>query len=101
MPILLLLKSYWKPLSIVLAVLLVFNAGYQFRAMQDKATEAKEIKQEVKAGNEASTALETTTQAIQKQTDNLNQQLKVTYAEIGNRCPIPASGLRILKEASR
>lgn len=82
-------------------MVLAFCSGWYFQSLRDEAEQNKEIVREVKVNNEASASLENTTQEINSKTEILNQQLKVTYAQAGNRCLIPIDGLRILQQADR
>lgn len=101
MSFLLFIRKYWGEISLVIIVILIFIAGYYLRILQESSAEIKKIKTDIKTNNEAAAEYEKTFAAISARTDYLNHQLKITYEEPGNRCTIPADGLRLIQQANR
>ena len=95
------IRSNWKIFAILLAASLVFYSGYHFRTLRYEAEKAKELTRQAEEAYKASANLENKVEQINTDTQKINQQLKMTYAENGNRCSIPASGLRLLKAANK
>ncbi len=102
------LKAHWKALGVGLVILFIFWAGWHVRGLQEVTKREEEMQAQIVATkelqdyyNKQATDYENRILRFDQQSKNLNQQLKVVYADNAYKCAIPASGLRILSEAIR
>lgn len=96
MPYLQMFLKYW----IMIAFIVVFYCGYRLRGLQDSLKLYKESAKLAISANNLSSNFEKTRESIDIQTQNLNQKLKVIYADTGYRCLIPADGVLIINQAN-
>lgn len=91
------IRKYW----IIIVMVWIFSAGWHLRSLAYLAQENHDI---IKLNKRIQNADQSYNEAVTKDsrlTDELNQKLKDTYAETGNRCAIPADGLRLIQQANR
>lgn len=101
MGFLLFLRKYWGEVSLVIIMTMIFFCGWHLRGIQDIEKEQRAIIAQTEKADKIAVSYEDTVVQENRTTENLNQQLKVTYAETGNRCPIPADRLRLIQQANR
>lgn len=90
------IRNYW----IIIVMVCIFSAGWHLRSLAYLAQENHDI---IKLNKRIQNADQSYNEAVTKDsrlTEKLNQKLKDTYAETGNRCIIPADGLRLIQQAN-
>jgi hypothetical protein len=95
------LRNEWKPLCVLFSIIIVFFCGCRFEALRIEAQQSKDIRRQVNNNNAIASDYEAVITGIEAERDNLNEILKVTYAEDSNHCPIPSGGMRALQQATR
>lgn len=106
-PLLLLAKTYWKPLSILGAFMVTFYAGYHVRGAFDEVAanrllqaQVEETKKAQLALHEASEQLEDTLAKERKRDAGLKKQWRKAHAKDHTVCDLPVDGIRVLKDAT-
>ncbi len=95
---LLLLRTYWRAIAIVMVFIGTFYAGWHIRGVSDDLKVYKQNEATAKADNKVADTFEKAQAKIQANFDNLD--LKPTY-ESSYSCLIPANGLRLIAEATK
>ncbi len=102
------LLAYWKQICIGMCIIIIFLAGWHVRGLQEAAKAEVRLQAEIarikllqEVVNKRAANYEKTVAAINIKTDEVNQKLKVTYADSAYRCIIPNDGLHILATANR
>ena len=107
MPILVLLRSNWKFISIVSAIMAIFYAGYHYRGSVDQIAADKFLADQIKANKDAqdelnakSAKLETELAKERIKSSDLQARWSKLNAEKHTICILPTNHIQLLKDAT-
>ncbi len=107
MPILLLIKSYYKPIAIVLTILAVFYAGYHVRGAFDQVAADKLLQRQIEANEEAQDKLNAKAKKVEAdladerlKSSSLIKRWSAINAQKHAICMLSADAISLLRDAS-
>lgn len=107
MPLLLLLRQYWKPLAVLLAILATFYAGYHVRGAFDQVAADKLLQSQIEANEKAQDELNAKAKKVEAdlaaervKSSDLTKRWERINAQKHNVCKLSDSTRILLQDAT-